>query len=152
MQHCLSWATWATSNTLSATCLTRLKAYISPLLRLLKRLWEGRWGNKSRWALHSESRVNSVSHPLHSPIRHMLISSWSDLGPILVRTARCWSRAREQVANLSVGIFHDAVHPQREIVKANRLRYHWLSSVFGSGWSRNRFLTKPEVSLSIVSI
>jgi hypothetical protein len=59
---------------------------------------------------------------------------------------------------LLLGIFHDAVHPQTEIVKAQivkaqivkatKVRYHWVSSVFGSGWCCNRFLTKPEVSLS----
>jgi len=39
----------------------------------------------------------------------------------LVRAARNRARAREQVADLSVGIFHDAIHPQAEIVKVG---YH----------------------------
>jgi hypothetical protein len=70
-----------------------------------------------------------------------------------VRAARWRTWTREEMADLPVGIFHEAVHPQTEIVKAQivkatKVRYHWVSSVFGSGWCCNRFLTKPEVSLS----
>jgi hypothetical protein len=40
---------------------------------------------------------------------------------LLVRAARGRAWSREQMANLSVGIFHDAVHPQAKIVKVG---YH----------------------------
>ena len=72
-------------------------------------------------------------------------SLWFDVdGPAM--------RERPMVV-LLLGIFHDAVYPQTEIVKAQivkatKVRYHWVSSVFGSGWCCNRFLTKPGVSLS----
>jgi len=43
---------------------------------------------------------------------------------LTVRAGRRRARVREEGANLSVGIFHDAVHPQAEIVKAKVVRYH----------------------------
>jgi hypothetical protein len=56
----------------------------------------------------------------------------------LVRAVRSGAGTRKQVANLSVGVFHDAIHPQAQIVKARyaaalrSIWYHWVSSVFGS--------------------